>query len=233
MSPGNMELNGPLPIGAKKANLSAEAEQYMQEVALNEQAHRLWTIHAGGTYPCPQLNFTAFDSFYAAVYGLDPTPSANSVKKTFGACFTPWLNDETFITSVFALEELGAKGNKGISGLATNPVISNSFAGLGISAAQQATIERTLLFERRNNIVMPFKETVQQVVSRISAFRDAHDGPQFDDQGIVNTDPRFIAVPDGFVNLSPTDVHGVAAAITPKQVQHLCDECVMECFQCG
>jgi hypothetical protein len=37
MSPGNMELNGPLPIGAKKANLSAEAEQYMQEVALNEQ----------------------------------------------------------------------------------------------------------------------------------------------------------------------------------------------------
>jgi hypothetical protein len=25
---------------------------------------------------------------------------------------------------------------------------------------------------------MPFKETVQQVVSRISAFRDAHDGPQ-------------------------------------------------------
>jgi hypothetical protein len=79
---------------------------------VSAQAHRLWTIHAGGTYPCPQLNFTAFDSFYAAVYGLDPTPSANSVKKTFGACFTPWLNDETFITSVFALEELGAKGNK-------------------------------------------------------------------------------------------------------------------------
>ncbi len=39
-------------------------------------------------------------------------------------------------------------------------------------------LQRTLLFERRNNIVMPFKETVQQVVSRISAFRDAHDGPQ-------------------------------------------------------
>ncbi len=63
-------------------------------------------------YPCPQLNFTAFDSFYAAVYGLDPTPSANSIAKTFGAAFSPWLSDETFITSVLALEELGAKGNK-------------------------------------------------------------------------------------------------------------------------
>lgn len=27
---------------------------------------------------------------------------------------------------------------------------------------------------------------------------------QFDDQGIVNTDPRFIAVPDSFINLVPT-----------------------------
>jgi len=26
-----------VPIGAKKANLSAEVEQYLQEVALNEQ----------------------------------------------------------------------------------------------------------------------------------------------------------------------------------------------------
>ena len=44
---------------------------------------------------------------------------------------------------------------------------------------------------------------------------------QFDDQGIVNTDPRTIAVPDGFVNLAVTDVHGVAFAITPKQVRCL------------
>ena len=72
----------------------------------------MWTIHAGGKHACPLINFTAFDSFYAAVYGLDPTPSANSVAKTFGAAFNPWLDDETFVTSVLALEELGAKGNK-------------------------------------------------------------------------------------------------------------------------
>ena len=34
---GNLSQGGPVPIGAKKANLSAEVEQYLQEVALNEQ----------------------------------------------------------------------------------------------------------------------------------------------------------------------------------------------------
>ena len=44
-------------------------------------------------------------------------------------------------------------------------------------------VQRVLLWERRNNIVPPFKETVQQMAARVSALRDAYDGPQFDDQG--------------------------------------------------
>ena len=38
------------------------------------------------------------------------------------------------------------------------------------------------------------------------------------DQGIVNTDPRFIAVPDGFVNLIPTDIRGLTRNRTPQQI---------------
>ena len=38
--------------------------------------------------------------------------------------------------------------------------------------------QRFLLWERRNVIVRPFGETVQQVYARISALRDALDGPQ-------------------------------------------------------
>ena len=34
----NLTLGGPTPIGARKANLSAQAYAYMEEVALNEQA---------------------------------------------------------------------------------------------------------------------------------------------------------------------------------------------------
>jgi hypothetical protein len=38
---GNLELGGPKPLGAQKANLSEQVAMYMQEVALNEQVgHR-------------------------------------------------------------------------------------------------------------------------------------------------------------------------------------------------
>ena len=47
-------------------------------------------------------------------------------------------------------------------------------ADLAIAAAAQ----RFLLWERRNNTVMPFNETVQQVFARISTLRDSLDGPQ-------------------------------------------------------
>ena len=38
--------------------------------------------------------------------------------------------------------------------------------------------QRFLLWQRRNNTVYPFNETVQQVFARISALRDSLDGPQ-------------------------------------------------------
>ena len=41
---------------------------------------------------------------------------------------------------------------------------------------------------------------------------------QLDDQGLVNADPRNIAVPDGFVNMIPTDIRGITFARTPQQV---------------
>lgn len=39
---------------------------------------------------------------------------------------------------------------------------------------------------------------------------------QFDDQGIVNTDARTIAVADSYVNMIPTDVRGLTFSRTPQ-----------------
>ena len=57
-------------------------------------------------------------------------------------------------------------------------------------------VQRSILFDLRDEIVPPTNETVAQVFARISAYRDSMDGPQFDDQGLLNTDPRMIAVPE-------------------------------------
>ena len=53
----------------------------------------------------------------------------------------PFKNDQNFILSVLSLEELGATGNKGLTGLMTNPVLANGLAGLATSATAQATVE--------------------------------------------------------------------------------------------
>ena len=41
---------------------------------------------------------------------------------------------------------------------------------------------------------------------------------QVDDQGLVNTDPRNIAVPNTWVNLIPTDLRGLTYSRTPQMV---------------
>ena len=78
------------------------------------------------------------------------------------------------------------------------------------------SLQRFVLWERRNAIVEPFNETVQQVFARVSALRDSLDGPQFDDQGLVNTDPRNIAVPSNYINLIPTDIRGLTFNRSPQ-----------------
>lgn len=43
-----------------------------------------------------------------------------------------------------------------------------------------------------------------------------------DDQGLVNTDPRNIAVPNTWVNLVPTDIRGLTFSRTPQMVSCFC-----------
>ncbi|KAL3146076.1 hypothetical protein ABBQ38_015425 [Trebouxia sp. C0009 RCD-2024] len=210
----NLTLGGPTPLGARAANLTEMTRPFMEEVALNEQGHALFTRQAGSTIPCPLVDFDGgFNAFMGAAFGLS---NGTTVEDQFGAPFDPFLNDQNFVLSVLSLEELGATGNKGLAGLTGNPVLANGIAGLATSATAQATVQRMLLWQMRNYTVEPFEETVQQVFARVSALRDSLDGPQFDDQGIVNTDARTIAVADSYVNMIPTDVRGLTFSRTPQ-----------------
>ena len=52
---GNLELGGPAPIGARKANLSPKIEPFMQEIALSEQVSMLYSpccMHVLHVYKC-------------------------------------------------------------------------------------------------------------------------------------------------------------------------------------
>lgn len=211
---GDLELGGPTPLGVRKANLTEKTLPFLQEVALQEQGHALLTRQAGGANPCPLMAPVAgFNDLLAVAYGLNGT-----VKEKYGEAFDPFRNDVNFVMSVLTLEELGATGNKGLAGVLINPVHANAVAGLATSATAQATLERKLLWELKDEIIHPFNETALKVFARISAYRNMMDGNNFVDQGLINTDPRFIAVPDSFVNMMPTDVRGLTFNRTPGQL---------------
>ena len=43
---GDLEMGGPIPMGAQKANLSYEIQAFMSEIALNEQASSLAALRS-------------------------------------------------------------------------------------------------------------------------------------------------------------------------------------------
>ena len=81
----NLNLNGPVPIGARQANLTERTRPFLEEVALNEQGHALFTRQAGSTIPCPLVDFTGgFNAFMGAAYGL---PAGVTVEEQYGSAF--------------------------------------------------------------------------------------------------------------------------------------------------
>lgn len=210
------DLLGPNPKpskGLRKANLSPRTKALLEEVALSEQGHALYTRQAGSTVPCPYVDYDkGFNAVFARAYGLE---DGETIAKLFGSDWDPYVNDATFALSMVFLEELGATGNKGLVALHTNPILADSTAGLATTATAFAAIERSILYDLKDEIVPPTNETVAQVFARLSAYRDAMDGPQMDDQGLLNKDPRFIAIPGSFVNNIPTDIRGLSFARTP------------------
>ena len=58
---------------------------FMEEIALNEQGHALFTRQAGSTIPCPLVDFDGgFNDFMAAAYGL---AAGVSVADQYGSAF--------------------------------------------------------------------------------------------------------------------------------------------------
>ena len=81
----NLTLGGPTPLGARAANLTEMTRPFMEEIALNEQGHALFTRQAGSTIPCPLVDFDGgFNDFMAAAYGL---ADGVSVADQFGSAY--------------------------------------------------------------------------------------------------------------------------------------------------
>ena len=82
----------------------------------------------------------------------------------------------------------------------------------GITTA--TVVQRSILFDLKDEIVPPTNETVTQVFARLSAYRDAMDGPQ------VNSTPVFLAC-----DLYPLAHNIMVSQINSTLAPLACDVC--------
>ncbi|PYE50026.1 ferritin-like domain-containing protein [Deinococcus yavapaiensis] len=196
------------------AGLSADILSIVQEIAEDEINHVkfLRNVLKSAAVNRPALDLSA--SFAAA-------GSAASGGLITG--FNPFANELFFLHGAFVFEDVGVTAYKGaarfIDDQSANGVLEQAAGILAVEAYHAGTI-RTLLYQRRAQAAAAGLD-VATVVQKISDLRDAVDGSDDRDQGIVggtSQNPNTVA---GAANIVPTDQNGVAFSRTPRQVANI------------
>ncbi|PRW58147.1 desiccation-related PCC13-62-like [Chlorella sorokiniana] len=181
---------GPAPIGGRKAGLSPEIQVWAEEVARDEIGHvRILreALGAGKGAPggraqqdapsCPLMDIDkSFEKFFKTAFN------------TTSVVWDPYKNDVNFVLSTFALEEIGATGDQGVTAFAaTNGNITNVAlaGGLAGSAGYQSAADRYILWTRRDEMVPEFNVTVAQFMDKMSALRQYFTGKLHIDQPLL------------------------------------------------
>ena len=83
-------------------------------------------------------------------------------------------------TPVFVLQMLlcFVLQHKGIIPLCLHACTDIACQGCHLGLMMAIAVQRSILFDLKDEIVPPTNETVAQVFARLSAYRDAMDGPQ-------------------------------------------------------
>ena len=118
--------------------------------------------------------------------------------------FDPFANDTSFLFGAFIFEDVGVTAYKGGARLLRNKDVLEAAAGILGVEAYHAGIIRTLLYQLGSDAIA--------VAQKISDLRDAVDGADDRDQGLVLNEKA---------NLVPTDSNGLAFSRNTRQVLNI------------
>ncbi|KAJ0747401.1 hypothetical protein HanOQP8_Chr05g0189001 [Helianthus annuus] len=98
--------------------------------------------------------------------------------------FDPYANDINYLISCYIIPYVGLTGYVGANPKLESPVSKELVAGLlGVESGQDAVI-RSLLYERANEKVVPYKTTVGEFTVKISQLRNKLGNDGLKDEGL-------------------------------------------------
>jgi len=172
---------------------------FAEELTGDEVAHVKFlrtALTAAGVQPVARPAINLMDSFTAAAQ------AAGIIQA--GQTFDPFADESSFLLGAFIFEDVGVTAYKGGSRLLTNKDFLENAAGILAAEAYHAGVIRTLVYQAG--------ATAQGIAQKISDLRDAVDGADDRDQGVVINDK---------VNLVPTDANGVAFSRNTRQILNI------------
>lgn len=186
---------GPVSGGRQISFATRYIGNFANELARDERGHvqtlrsTITNVLGGTPIARPAIDLAFAFTLAARAAGLvGPT-----------ATFDPYANENNFLRAAFIFEDVCVTALAGAAPLIQNKTFLATSSGFLATEAYQAAALRTFLYSRN----------FLQQAGQISAARDAVDGPQVDDQGIGD---------NATINITPTDVNGLAFARTPQQV---------------
>ncbi|CAM6040095.1 unnamed protein product [Sphagnum compactum] len=200
---------GPEPVGVQKAKLDTFTTDIFVQLGLQEVGHLRAIKEALGTYFFPRVQLDLSKDTWAKIFD-------NAFGEKLHPSFDPYANSLNYLISTYTIPYVGLTGYVGAAPLLTGEGAKALVAGLlGVEAGQDAII-RSYLYEKKNEVVKPYKYTVADFTNKVSSLRDSL-SHAFVDKGLEV--PKHLGA-EGKVsgNILSADVNSVAFARTAKQV---------------
>ncbi|KAK4483319.1 hypothetical protein RD792_010505 [Penstemon davidsonii] len=172
----SLAMGGPSPIGVNKAHLTPVIRDIIAQFAFQEFGHLRAIKKAVKGFPRPLLNLSA--TSFASVMN-------NAFEKPLVPSFDPYANDINYLLASYVIPYVGLTGYVGANPKLQTPSSRKLVAGLlGVESGQDAVL-RTLLYERGNVRVLPYKYTVAEFTNKISNLRNKLGKEGLKDEGLI------------------------------------------------
>ncbi|KAF3324675.1 desiccation-related protein PCC13-62-like isoform X1 [Carex littledalei] len=200
---------GPVPLGARAARLDNVTREIIAEFGYQEVGHLRAIKSTVGGFPRPLIDLRAhvfakiMDSAFG--YNLDPP-------------FNPYHSTINYLIASYLIPYVGLVGYVGASPNINGYVSKGLLAGLLAVESGQDAVIRTFLYQRANEIVLPYKNlTVADFTTHISRLRNQLGSCGNKDEGIL-VDRSSGAERRTSSNVLSADGNSVAYRRTPAEI---------------